>query len=189
MVLSDSSILERLHLADDNPNRLRIEPFAIDSPKGVISYGLSSGGYDMRLGRKFRVFTDARSALVSPKNLPMEAFVEHESDTCIIPPHGFALGVSMERFRIPRDVIATCLGKSTYVRCGIIASVTPLEPEWEGVVTVEISNTSPCRAEVFAGEGILQVLFNLLDRPCERSYADKKGIYQGQEGITLPRVK
>ena len=189
MTLSDNGINKRLALPDDDPRHLRITPFAETSPPGAVSFGLSSAGYDVRVGRKFKVFTNARNATVSPKRVPTDAFVDFEGDVCVIPPNSFALAASVERFRIPRDVVCTCLGKSTYTRCGVIVTVTPLEPEWEGYITVEISNSTPCPAEIFANEGILQVLFHELDDFCFRSYADKKGIYQSQEGITLPRVK
>lgn len=184
MILSDHSIRRRISLGE-----LVIDPFVDTSPPGCISYGLSSAGYDVRLGRKFKVFTNVNTSHVDPKAIPPDAFVERECDVCVIPPNSFALGMSMERFRIPRDIIATCLGKSTYARCGVIACVTPLEPEWAGVITIEISNTTPLPAHVYAGEGIIQVLFHLLDSPCERSYADKKGRYQDQKGITLPFVR
>lgn len=187
MVLSDRNIRQRLF--QDGPYGLEINPFVESSPPGVVSYGLTSGGYDLRLGNTFKVFTNARGAVVSPRGVPAEAFVELTADKCTIPPNSFCLGVSVETLRIPRDVICTCVGKSTYARLGIIVNVTPLEPEWRGQVTVEISNTTPCPAEVYANEGILQVLFHLLSSPCERSYADKKGRYQDQRGITLPFVR
>lgn len=188
MVLSDRDIRDRLGLPEGSPARLRIQPFADSYPRGAISYGLTSGGYDFRLGRQFKVFTDRRSARVDPKRMDTACFDEMEGDVCVVPPNSFALGRSVETFRIPRDAIGVCLGKSTYARCGILACCTPLEPEWEGCVTVEISNTTPCPAVVYAGEGIMQVLFLVLTSPCAKSYADKGGKYQGQRGITLPRV-
>lgn len=166
-----------------------IEPFADEQVRdGVISYGVSSYGYDMRVAREFRIFTNALSAIVDPKHFDPRSFVEFEGDVCIIPPNSFALARSVEYFRIPRDVITICVGKSTYARCGIITNVTPFEPEWEGFVTLEISNTTPLPARIYAGEGIAQVLFLGGDEPPEKSYADKKGKYQKQQGVTLPRL-
>ena len=166
-----------------------IEPFADDQVRdGVISYGVSSYGYDMRVAREFRIFTNALSAIVDPKHFDPRSFVEFEGDVCIIPPNSFVLARSVEYFRIPRDVITICVGKSTYARCGIITNVTPFEPEWEGFVTLEISNTTPLPARIYAGEGIAQVLFLGGEEPPEKSYADKKGKYQKQQGVTLPRL-
>ena len=166
-----------------------IEPFADDQVRdGVISYGVSSYGYDMRVAREFRIFTNVLSAIVDPKHFDPRSFVEFEGDVCIIPPNSFALARSVEYFRIPRDVITICVGKSTYARCGIITNVTPFEPEWEGFVTLEISNTTPLPARIYANEGIAQVLFLGGEEPPEKSYADKKGKYQGQKGVTLPRL-
>ncbi len=166
-----------------------IEPFAEDQVReGVISYGVSSYGYDMRVAREFRIFTNVLSAVVDPKHFDPKSFVEFEGDVCVIPPNSFALARSVEYFRIPRDVITICLGKSTYARCGIITNVTPFEPEWEGFVTLEISNTTPLPARIYAGEGIAQVLFLSGEEPPEKSYADKKGKYQKQLGVTLPRL-
>ncbi len=166
-----------------------IEPFAEDQVReGVISYGVSSYGYDMRVARECRIFTNALSAVVDPKHFDPKSFVEFEGDVCIIPPNSFALARSVEYFRIPRDVITICVGKSTYARCGIITNVTPFEPEWEGFVTLEISNTTPLPARIYAGEGIAQVLFLGGDEPPEKSYADKKGKYQKQIGVTLPKL-
>jgi dCTP deaminase len=166
-----------------------IEPFADDQVRdGVISYGVSSYGYDMRVAREFKIFTNALSAIVDPKAFDPKSFVEFEGDVCVIPPNSFALARSVEYFRIPRDVITICVGKSTYARCGVITNVTPFEPEWEGFVTLEISNTTPLPARIYANEGIAQVLFLGGDEPCERSYADKKGKYQKQVGVTLPRL-
>jgi dCTP deaminase len=166
-----------------------IEPFADRQVReGVISYGVSSYGYDMRVADEFKVFTNVRSTLVDPKNFDSSAFVEIQAEACIIPPNSFALARSVEYFRIPRRVLTVCVGKSTYARCGIITNVTPFEPEWEGFVTLEISNTTPLPARVYANEGIAQVLFFESDEDCEVSYADKKGKYQKQTGITVPRM-
>lgn len=154
----------------------------------VISHGVSSYGYDVRCDRKFLVFTNINSVIVDPKNFSEHSFVEQEGDFCIIPPNSFVLAHSVEYFRIPRDVLTICLGKSTYARCGIIVNVTPLEPEWEGHVTLEFSNTTPLPAKIYAGEGIAQMLFLQSDEPCEVSYKDRGGKYQGQKGVTLPRT-
>jgi dCTP deaminase len=156
--------------------------------EGAISFGLSSYGYDMRVAREFKIFTNALSAIVDPKHFDARSFVEFEGDICVVPPNSFALARSVEYFRIPRNVLTVCLGKSTYARCGIITNVTPFEPEWEGFVTLEISNTTPLPARIYANEGIAQVLFFEGDEPCEISYADKKGKYQKQVGVTLPKL-
>jgi len=166
-----------------------IEPFADRQVRqGVISYGVSSYGYDMRVANEFKVFTNVRTTIVDPKDFDSNAFVEIQADVCIIPPNSFALARSVEYFRIPRRVLTICVGKSTYARCGIITNVTPFEPEWEGFVTLEISNTTPLPARIYANEGIAQVLFFESDEDCEVSYADKKGKYQKQQGITVPRM-
>ena len=166
-----------------------IEPFADRQVRiGVISYGVSSYGYDMRVADEFKVFTNVRTSVVDPKNFDPNAFVEIQSDVCTIPPNSFALARSVEYSRIPRRVLTVCVGKSTYARCGIITNVTPFEPEWEGFVTLEISNTTPLPAKIYANEGIAQVLFFESDEDCEISYADKKGKYQGQTGITVPKL-
>jgi dCTP deaminase len=166
-----------------------IEPFEEKQVReGVISFGLSSYGYDMRVARAFRIFTNVNSAIVDPKEFDERSFVEYEGDVCIIPPNSFALASSVEYFRIPRTVMTICVGKSTYARCGIITNVTPFEPEWEGHVTLEISNTTPLPAKIYAGEGISQVLFFESDEPCQVSYSDRKGKYQRQTGVTLPKV-
>jgi dCTP deaminase len=156
----------------------------------AISYGLSSYGYDMRVAPEFKIFTNVLSAVVDPKKFDSRSFVEFEGDVCIVPPNSFALARSVEYFRIPRNVLTICVGKSTYARCGIITNVTPFEPEWEGHVTLEISNTTPLPAKVYANEGICQVLFFEADPDdvCEVSYADKSGKYQGQVGVTLPKL-
>ena len=166
-----------------------IEPFEDRQVRaGVISYGLSSYGYDIRVADEFKVFTNINSTVVDPKNFDARSFVDITADVCIIPPNSFALAKTVEYFRIPRDVLTICVGKSTYARCGLIVNVTPFEPEWEGFVTLEISNTTPLPAKVYAHEGISQVLFFQSDEPCEVSYKDKKGKYQGQTGLTLPRL-
>ncbi len=166
-----------------------IEPFADRQVRaGVISYGVSSYGYDMRVADEFKVFTNVRTTVVDPKNFDANAFVEIQAEVCTIPPNSFALARSIEYFRIPRRVLTICVGKSTYARCGIITNVTPFEPEWEGFVTLEISNTTPLPARIYANEGIAQVLFFESDEECEISYADKKGKYQGQQRITVPRL-
>jgi len=168
-----------------------IEPFADRQVRqGVISYGVSSYGYDMRVAPEFKIFTNALSAVVDPKHFDPKSFVEFKGDICIVPPNSFALASSVEYFRIPRNVLTVCVGKSTYARCGIIVNVTPFEPEWEGFVTLEISNTTPLPARIYANEGIAQVLFFTADEgdECEVSYKDKKGKYQAQTGITLPKL-
>jgi len=166
-----------------------IEPFA-DRPvrDGVISYGVSSYGYDIRLADEFKIFTNAFSAVIDPKDFDTRSLVDYKGDVCIIPPNSFALARTIEYFRIPRDVLTICLGKSTYARCGIIVNVTPFEPEWEGFVTLEISNTAPIPAKIYANEGVAQVLFFVADEICETSYADKKGKYQAQKTIILPKL-
>ena len=167
-----------------------IEPFVEGQiEKGVVSYGLSSYGYDARGDRQFKIFTNINSSIVDPKNFDSNSFVDFEGDVCIIPPNSFALARTVEYFRIPRDVLVVCLGKSTYARCGIIVNVTPLEPEWEGTVTLEFSNTTPLPAKIYAGEGAAQFLFFGGDQLCEKSYKDKKGKYIGQVDVTLPIVK
>ena len=166
-----------------------IEPFEDRQVRdGVVSYGLSSYGYDIRVADEFKVFTNINSTVVDPKNFDARSFVDVKSDICIIPPNSFALSKTVEYFRIPRDVLTVCVGKSTYARCGLIVNVTPFEPEWEGFVTLEISNTTPLPAKVYANEGIAQVLFFQSDETCEVSYADKKGKYQRQQGLTLPKL-
>jgi dCTP deaminase len=154
----------------------------------VISYGTSSYGYDVRCSREFKVFTNINSAIVDPKNFDKASFVDVVGDFCIIPPNSFALAVTVEYFKIPRNVLTVCLGKSTYARCGIIVNVTPLEPEWEGHVTLEFSNTTTLPAKIYANEGVAQMLFYESDQVCETSYKDRQGKYQGQRGITLPIV-
>ncbi|MBC8333910.1 MAG: dCTP deaminase [Anaerolineales bacterium] len=166
-----------------------IEPFVENQVRdGVISYGVSSYGYDIRVADEFMIFTNVYSAVVDPKNFDPKSMVEFQGDVCIIPPNSFALARSVEYFRIPRGVLTICLGKSTYARCGIIVNVTPFEPEWEGFVTLEISNTTQLPAKIYANEGLAQVLFFEADEECEISYADKKGKYQKQKSIVLPKL-
>ena len=166
-----------------------INPFAESQVReGVISYGLSSYGYDLRVADEFKIFTNVNSTIVDPKHFDERSFVELRGPVCIIPPNSFALSRSVEYFKIPRNVLTVCVGKSTYARCGIIVNVTPLEPEWEGFVTLEISNTTPLPARVYSNEGLCQIVFFESDEVCEVSYKDKKGKYQAQKGIVLPRI-
>jgi dCTP deaminase len=166
-----------------------IEPFVESQVRGsAISYGVSSYGYDIRVADEFKVFTNINNTVIDPKNFDPLSFVDIRTNVCIVPPNSFALARTIEYFRIPRDVLTVCLGKSTYARCGIIVNVTPFEPEWEGNVTLEISNTTPLPAKIYANEGIAQVLFFQSDEPCELSYKDKKGKYQAQVGVTLPKI-
>lgn len=170
-----------------------IEPFEegqvrVANGSRIISYGTSSFGYDVRCSKQFKIFTNINSAIVDPKNFDTNSFVDVESDVCIIPPNSFALASTMEYFRIPNDVLVICLGKSTYARCGIIVNVTPLEPGWEGHVTLEFSNTTPLPAKIYAHEGVAQMVFLQSNEPCEISYRDRNGKYQGQRGVTLPKT-
>jgi dCTP deaminase len=166
-----------------------IEPFAENRVRnGIISFGISSYGYDIRVANEFKIFTNVYSAVVDPKHFDPKSMVDFKGEICVIPPNSFALARTVEYFRIPRDVLTVCLGKSTYARCGIIVNVTPFEPEWEGYVTLEISNTTPLPARIYANEGIAQVLFFQADEVCDISYADKKGKYQKQEAIVLPKL-
>jgi dCTP deaminase len=166
-----------------------IEPFEAGQVRdGVISYGVSSYGYDIRVADEFMIFTNVHSAIVDPKHFDPRSMINFKGDVCVIPPNSFALARTIEYFRIPRSVLTVCLGKSTYARCGIIVNVTPFEPEWEGYVTLEISNTTPLPAKIYANEGIAQVLFFQADEQCETSYADKKGKYQAQQTIVLPKL-
>jgi dCTP deaminase len=166
-----------------------IEPFELKQVRdGKISYGVTSYGYDIRVGDEYKIFTNVNSTLVDPKKFDNGSFVSVNGDHCIIPPNSFALAKTVEYFRIPRDVLAICVGKSTYARCGLIVNVTPLEPEWEGILTLEISNTTPLPAKVYSNEGIAQLCFFGGDEPCEISYKDKKGKYMGQQGLTLPKL-
>jgi dCTP deaminase len=167
-----------------------ITPFCESQVREGISYGLSSYGYDVRCAPEFKVFTNINSTVIDPKNFDEKNFVEVNEDVCIIPPNSFALTRTVEYFKIPRDILVICLGKSTYARCGIIVNVTPLEPEWDGYVTMELSNTTPLPAKIYANEGIAQMLFFQADSfdICATSYKDKKGKYQGQTGVTLPKL-
>ena len=170
-----------------------IEPFEPDQVRlnggeRVVSYGTSSYGYDVRCAADFKIFTNINSTIVDPKAFDAESFVDKQSDVCIIPPNSFALARTVEYFRIPRNILTICLGKSTYARCGIIVNVTPLEPEWEGHVTLEFSNTTPLPARIYANEGVAQMLFLESDEVCETSYRDRGGKYQGQKGVTLPKA-
>ena len=166
-----------------------IDPFEEQQVReGVVSYGVSSYGYDIRVADEFKVFTNINSTVIDPKAFDPRSFVDVKADVCIVPPNSFALARTVEYFRIPRNILTICLGKSTYARCGIIVNVTPFEPEWEGTATLEISNTTPLPARIYANEGIAQVLFFESDEPCETSYRDKAGKYQKQTGITLPRL-
>ena len=166
-----------------------IEPFTDNQVRnGVISFGVSSYGYDIRVADEFKIFTNVYSAIVDPKHFDPKSMVDYKGDVCVIPPNSFALARTVEYFRIPRKVLTVCLGKSTYARCGIIVNVTPFEPEWEGYVTLEISNTTPLPAKIYANEGIAQVLFFEADEECQISYADKKGKYQKQQAIVLPKL-
>ena len=171
-----------------------IEPFVdgqvkkLEDGSRAISYGLSSYGYDLRVSREFKVFTNVFNTVVDPKNFDPKSFVDIDTDICIVPPNSFALARSVEYFRIPREVLTICVGKSTYARCGIIVNVTPFEPEWEGHVTLEISNTTPLPAKIYANEGLAQVVFFRSEEGCETSYADRAGKYMKQRGITIPRM-
>jgi dCTP deaminase len=183
MILSDRWIREQ------SLTHEMITPFVEKQTKeGVVSYGLSSYGYDARVADEFRIFTNIDNAIVDPKNFSNDSFVTKKTDVCIIPPNSFVLARTVEYFKIPRDTLVVCLGKSTYARCGIIVNVTPLEPEWEGHVTLEFSNTTPLPAKIYANEGACQFLFFKGNEPCEISYKDRAGKYMGQTGVTLPRI-
>jgi dCTP deaminase len=167
-----------------------IEPFTDNlENRDAISYGVSSYGYDARVADEFKIFTNVDNVVVDPKEFSTQGFVDRKTDICVVPPNSFVLARTVEFFRIPRDVLVICLGKSTYARCGIIVNVTPLEPEWEGHVTLEFSNTTPLPARIYANEGACQFIFLKGDSTCEVSYADRKGKYQGQKGVTLPKLK
>jgi dCTP deaminase len=184
MILSDKWI--RTRAQKDN----MIEPFCDrQTAEGQVSYGLSSYGYDARVAPEFKIFTNVDNAIIDPKKLEETTFVDRTTDVCILPPNSFALGRTVEYFRVPDDVLVICLGKSTYARCGIIVNVTPLEPGWEGHVTLEFSNTTPLPAKIYANEGICQFLFFQGNEPCEVSYRDRAGKYMNQRGVTLPRIK
>lgn len=170
-----------------------IEPFELSQIRTngsgkIVSFGTSSYGYDVRCSNEFKIFTNINSAVVDPKEFAQDSFVDYKGDVCIIPPNSFALASTVEYFRIPRNVLTICLGKSTYARCGIIVNVTPLEPEWEGHVTLEFSNTTPLPAKIYANEGVAQMIFLESDEICETSYKDRGGKYQGQTGVTLPET-
>jgi dCTP deaminase len=183
------SILSDRWIREQAQSTGMIEPFVEAQRRdGCISYGLSSYGYDARVADEFKIFTNVDNALVDPKDFAANSFVDRKTDVCIIPPNSFALARTVEYFRVPRDVLVICLGKSTYARCGIIVNVTPLEPGWEGHVTLEFSNTTPLPAKIYANEGACQFLFLQGNEPCEVSYADRAGKYQGQKGVTLPRL-
>jgi dCTP deaminase len=183
MLLSDREIIEYIK------KHKMIHPFeASQVRKGVISYGVSSYGYDFRISDEFKIFTNIKNAIVDPKKFNSQSFISHKGKECIIPPNSFALAKSLEYFKIPRAMLGICVGKSTYARCGIVVNVTPLEPEWEGFLTVEISNTTPLPAKIYAGEGIAQLLFIRGGKECLVSYADKKGKYQKQKKLTLPKI-
>ena len=176
--------LEKKMIEPFSENQMRID----ENGQKLISYGVSSYGYDVRCSNEFKVFTNIHSAIVDPKSFDEKSFVDINSDVCVIPPNSFALARTVEYFRIPRNVLTICLGKSTYARCGIIVNVTPLEPEWEGHVTLEFSNTTNLPAKIYAGEGVAQMLFFESDEICETSYKDRDGKYQGQTGVTLPKT-
>ena len=183
------AIMSDKWIRDKALNEGMITPFEERQKRdGNISYGLSSYGYDARIAPEFMIFTNVDNAVVDPKNFSDQSFVRRNTDVCIIPPNSFVLGRTIEKFKIPKDVLVVCLGKSTYARCGLIVNVTPLEPGWEGHVTLEISNTTPLPAKVYANEGVCQFLFFEGNEPCEISYADRAGKYMGQEGVTLPRL-
>ena len=184
MTIKSDSWIKRMAL-----EQRMIEPFVEKQVRsGVVSYGLSSYGYDIRVANEFKVFTNINTTVIDPKAFDPLSFVDLKADSCIVPPNSFALARTVEYFRIPRDVLTICLGKSTYARCGIIVNVTPFEPEWEGTATLEISNTTPLPARIYANEGIAQVLFFQSDEPCATSYADKQGKYQAQRVVTLPKI-
>jgi dCTP deaminase len=186
MILNDKEIIKRAING-------MIEPFESRQVKDIggvkiISYGVSSYGYDMRISDEFKIFTNVNNAIIDPKNFSESSYIDYEGSSCIIPPNSFVLARSLEYFRIPRDILTICVGKSTYARCGIIVNVTPFEPEWEGYVTIEISNTTPLPAKIYAFEGIAQVIFLKADNICETSYKDKNGKYQNQKELTTARV-
>src|SRR5213595_1782732 len=183
------SILSDRWIREQAQTNGMIEPFVEAQRRdGCISYGLSSYGYDARVAGDFKIFTNVNSSVVDPKAFDPDSFVDRTTECCVIPPNSFALARTVEYFRVPRDVLVICLGKSTYARCGIIVNVTPLEPEWEGHVTLEFSNTTPLPARIYANEGVAQVVFLESDELCQTSYRDRGGKYQGQKGVTLPRI-
>ena len=185
MAIKSDKWIKKMSMKND-----MIKPFEEKQmDESLISYGLSSYGYDIRVSDEYKIFTNVNNSIVDPKNFDSNSFVDFKGDVCIVPPNSFALARSIEYFKIPRNVLTICLGKSTYARCGIIVNVTPFEPEWEGYVTLEISNTTPLPAKIYSNEGLCQVLFFESDEICEKSYKDKKGKYQSQVGITLPKIK
>ena len=186
MTIKSDKWIKRMAQAQQMISPFEAQQVRDNGAKAGISYGLSSYGYDVRCSREFKIFTNINSAIVDPKAFDANSFVDVEADVCINPPNSFALARTVEYFRIPRNVLTICLGKSTYARCGIIVNVTPLEPEWEGHVTLEFSNTTPLPAKIYANEGVAQMIFLETDEPCEVSYRDRKGKYQGQIGVTLP---
>ena len=183
------AIMSDKWIREQSQNHGMIEPFVDGQVReGNISYGVSSYGYDARVAPEFKIFTNVNSAVVDPKNFSSDSFVDRDTDVCVIPPNSFALARTVEYFRVPKDVLVICLGKSTYARCGIIVNVTPLEPGWEGHVTLEFSNTTPLPAKIYANEGACQFLFLQGNEPCETAYSDRSGKYQGQTGVTLPKL-
>ena len=185
MSIKSDKWIEKMSIA-----KRMIDPFESDQiTNGNISYGLSSFGYDIRVSNEYKIFTNINNSIVDPKNFDENSFINFKGDVCIVPPNSFALARSIEYFKIPRDILTICVGKSTYARCGIIVNVTPFEPEWEGYVTLEISNTTPLPAKIYSNEGLCQVLFFQSDEECRVSYKDKLGKYQKQVGITLPKMK
>ena len=185
MSIKSDSWIEEMSLKHD-----MISPFESNQKRnGIISYGVSSYGYDIRIANEYKIFTNVNNSIVDPKNFDEKSFVDYKGDICIIPPNSFDLGRSIEYIKIPRSILTICVGKSTYARCGLIVNVTPFEPEWEGYVTLEISNTTPLPAKVYSNEGICQVLFFESDDLCLNSYKDKTGKYQNQIGITLPKIE
>jgi dCTP deaminase len=188
-ILSKMPVLNDEWIRKQSLEKEMISPF-IDNlcSKNTVSYGLSSYGYDARTSDEFKIFTDVNSIIIDPKNFSKDSFIDKKTNECIIPPHSFALGRTVEYFKIPRDVVVICIGKSTYARCGIIINVTPLEPEWEGYVTLEFSNTTPLPAKIYANEGVCQFLFLKADQVCKISYKDRKGKYMNQREIVLPKV-
>jgi len=183
MILSDKEIKQYVK------EQGMISPFqSSQMRKGIISYGVSSYGYDFRITNEFKIFTNVNNAVIDPKNFDPKSFVDFKGDICIVPPNSFVLARSLEYFKIPRDILCVCVGKSTYARCGIVVNVTPLEPEWEGYITVEISNTTPLPAKIYSWEGLAQILFLKASQVCEISYKDKKGKYQKQNKLTLPKI-
>ena len=189
MSIKSDKWIKKMSLAEDMITPLSENQIRVDNEGNkLISYGVSSFGYDVRCSNEFKVFTNIHSAVVDPKNFDANSFVDIQSDVCVIPPNSFALARTVEYFKIPRKVLTICLGKSTYARCGIIVNVTPLEPEWEGHVTLEFSNTTNLPAKIYAGEGVAQMIFFESDEDCDVSYKDRGGKYQGQTGVTLPKT-